>query len=138
MIEPVFEIFAQEFRVDDIAVVRQGEIARIVTEQERLDVLHPAASGRRVADVADGHRALQRGEFLLVEDLGHQASALDAAERTLFIHRDNPGTLLPAVLQRMESVIGQRSSIRHPVDTEDPALLVQFAVADHFFPHVIR
>ena len=37
----VFEVAAQQLRIDDIAVVRQREIARVVAEEERLDILMP-------------------------------------------------------------------------------------------------
>ena len=128
----VFEVAAQQLRIDDIAVMRQREVARVVAEEERLDILHAAASGRGVTHMADGRGTFQRGEFRLVENLRHQPSALDAAERAALVHRDDAGPLLPAVLQGVETVIGQRRGVRHSVDAEHPALLVQFTVADHF------
>ena len=128
----VFEVAAQQLRIDDVAVVRQREIARVVTEKERLDVLNAAAAGRGVTHVADGHRTFQGRQLLFVENLGHQSLALDAAEGAVLIHRNDAGTLLPAVLQGVEAVVSQRRGVRHPVDAEHPALLVQFAVADHF------
>lgn len=123
----VLKVVAQEFRIDDVPVVRHGEIARIVTEKERLHVLDAAASGRRVAHVADGHVAAQRSELLLVEDLGNQAVALDAAERAV-VHGHDSGALLSAMLQCVEAVIGQRRGIGHPEDAEHAALLMQLAV----------
>ena len=128
----VLEMAAQQFRIDDVTVMRQCEIARIVAEKERLDILHAAAPGRGIAHMADSRRPFQGSKFLLVENLGHQPLALDVAEGAVLIHRDDAGTLLPAVLQGMKAVVSQRRGVRHPVDAENPALLVQFAVADHF------
>ena len=123
---------AQQLRIDDVAVVRQREIARVVTEKERLDILHAAASGSGIAHMADSRRPFQSSKFLLVENLGHQSPTLDAVKSAVLIHRDDAGPLLPTVLQGMKPVVGQRRGVRHPVDAENPALLVQFAVADHF------
>ena len=97
----------QQIRVDDVAVVRQGEVARIVAEKKGLDILQTTASGRRIAYVTDSHRTVKRGEFLLVEDLGHQSAPLDAAELSLVVDRNDTGPLLPAVLQGVQPVIGQ-------------------------------
>ena len=124
----VLEILAQQLRVDDVAVVRQGEVARVVAEEEGLDVLRTAAARGRIAHVADGHAAAQGGELRLVEDLGHQSGSLDAAEVLPGVDGHDAGALLPAVLQGVESVVGQRGRIGHPVDTEDAALLVQLAL----------
>ena len=132
----VFEVGAQQGRIDDIAVVRHREIARIVAEQERLDILDAAASGRRIAHMADRHVAAQRGELRLVEHLRHQSVTLDAAEYAV-VRRHDSGPLLSAVLQRMQTVIGQRRGVRHAEDAEHPALLMQLAVTNqlhHLMP----
>ena len=133
----VLEVLAQQVRIDDVAVVRQGEVTRIVAEEERLHVLDAAASGRRVAHVADGHAAAERRELRLVEHLGHQTAPLDAAQPAVVTHGHDAGPLLPAVLQRMQAVVGQRSGIGHAVDAEHAALLVQLPVVDllHLLHH---
>ena len=51
----VLQVVAQQIRIDDISVVGQCEITRIMMEQKRLYILRSAASGRRVADMTDSH-----------------------------------------------------------------------------------
>ena len=80
----VLEVNTQQRRIDDIAVVRHREIARVVAEKERLHVLDATTAGGGIAHMPDGHVALERREVSLAEHLGHQAAALDAAERRVF------------------------------------------------------
>ena len=129
----VLQILAQQARIDDVAVVGQREIARVVTEQKRLHVLDTAASGGRIAHMADGRISLERRQFRLVEHLGHQSAALDAAESSPFVDGHDTRALLSAVLQRMQAVIAQRCSVGHPEDAEHTALLMQLPVAN--LPH---
>ena len=124
----VFEVEPQLGRIDDVAVVGQREVARVVVEEEGLDVLQAAAPRRRVADVADGHAALQPGELLALEDLRHEPAALVAAKLARVIDADDTAPLLPAVLQRMQPVVGQRGGLLGTVDAEHAALLVELPV----------
>ena len=50
---------AQLLRVDQVAVVPDGDLAVRAVDQDRLRVLEPALAGRGVAHVADGARAGQ-------------------------------------------------------------------------------
>ena len=87
----------------------------------------------------DGHVALERREVSLAEHLGHQAAALDAAERRVPVDGHDTGTLLTAVLQGMQAIIGQRRSVLDSEDAEHPALLMQLAVANlphHHYPTI--
>ena len=59
-------------RVDEVAVVGERDLAP-VGAPDRLRVLPRVGARRRVADVADGHVALQRAQLLLVEDLVDEA-----------------------------------------------------------------
>ena len=131
----VLQILAQQGRIDDVAVVGQREIARVVTEQKRLHVLDATASGGRIAHMADGRISLERRQFRLVEHLGHQSAALDAAESSPFVDGHDTRTLLSAVLQRMQAVIAQRCSVGHPEDAEHTALLMQLPVANLLHRH---
>ena len=58
--------------VREVAVVGEGHLVAI-RAVERLGVLPPVRAGGRVAHVADGHRADERPQLGLVEDLGHEA-----------------------------------------------------------------
>lgn len=121
-----FEIVGELPRIDEIAVVRQSEIARLVAEKERLHVVQTAAARGRIADVSYAHAASERCEFALVEDLAHQSLTALSAQCALVVHADDAASLLSAVLQRMQTVIDYRRSIMHAVYSENSALLVQF------------
>ena len=61
------------------------------------------------------------------KDLRHQAHALVDGERTFRpLRRYNACTLLPAVLQGKETVIGNARSLRMAEDGEDAALVSGF------------
>ena len=118
---------AQLHGVDEVAVVGQCEVARAVHEQERLHVVDAAAARGRVADMTDRHVAGQRFDIVLVEHLGHQAFALDAMEDTV-VDAHDAAAFLAAVLQRVESVVGERSRIFNAENTEHAALFVDRSV----------
>ena len=88
-------------RVDQVAVVGERELAPVVAP-DRLRVLPGAAAGRRVADVADRHVALQRAQLLLVEDLVDEALVAHRHDVAALAGGD-PGRLLAAVLERVEA-----------------------------------
>ena len=66
------ELGVQLDGVDEVAVVGERDLAHVRTP-DGLRVLPRAGARGRVADVADGHVALQRAQLLLVEDLGDEA-----------------------------------------------------------------
>ena len=75
-IEPcAHQLVAQLGGVHQVAVVADAELAVRALDEQRLRVLDPARAGGRVADVADGDVAGQRGELGLVEDVGDLAHA---------------------------------------------------------------
>ena len=63
-------------RIGEIAVVGDGEAAGIDVGEERLHVLERRLAGRRVAVVADRHRALEAADDVgLVEVVADEAEA---------------------------------------------------------------
>ncbi len=70
------EFFAELGGVDEIAVVRDRELAAVGIDDERLGVLGRAGPGGRVAHVADGASALELIEVVHLEDLRDKAHAL--------------------------------------------------------------
>ena len=126
----VFQFSTQLVGVDDVAVVGQGEIARMVPEEEGLDVFDPAAARRGVADMADGAVARELGQMGAVEDLGHQAQALDTAQLTVLAHRNDATAFLSPVLERVQGVIGQFSGMGNSPDAKYATFFVK--TADHF------
>ena len=119
------ELVAQLARVDEIAVVRDGDLSVRAVDQERLRVLELALAGRRVARVADGRCGRQRLERRLVERLGDLAHA--ARTRIRFaVGGGDAGALLAAVLERVEAEVGEVGGLGMSEDAEDAALVFEF------------
>ena len=102
----------------------------MVPEEEGLDVFDPAAARRRITDVADGAIARKLGQMRAVEDLGHQAQALDTAQLTVLAHRNDATAFLSPVLERVQGVIGQFSGMGNSPDAKYATFFVK--TADHF------
>lgn len=105
--------------------MRKGEIAGIVTEKERLDIVQTATAGGGITDVAHGHGALQSREICLVEYFRHKTFAFDASEIPVIIDGNDTAAFLAPVLERMESIIDQIGGIRNPINSEDAAFLAK-------------
>ncbi len=121
----LFEETSELVRVDDVAVMRQREVARVVVENERLHVVYSPAARRGVSHVADGRRAGERFEFLFGENLAHQPQPLYMVQLSVVEGRYS-AALLPAVLQVVQPVICERRGVGHSENAEHSALLVQF------------
>ena len=126
----VLQVVAQQIRVDDIPVMGQCEITRVMMEQKRLYILRSAATGRRITDMTDGHIARKICQLSFVEHLRNKSFAPDTPHRPFLRNAYDTAPLLPAVLQGVESVIGQAGRVGHSHDAENAALLVQLPVAD--------
>ena len=90
---------------------------------QRLGIAQIAGAGRRVAGMADGHVAHQIVQDLAVKDLGHEPHALVFTE-LLAVAGHEARAFLAAMLQRVQSVIGQLGGIRMPEDTEHTAVML--------------
>ncbi len=75
--------------------------------------------------MADGAIARKLGQMGAVEDLGHQAQALDTAQLTVLAHGDDATAFLSPVLERMQGVIGQFSGMGNSPDAKHTAFLVK-------------
>ena len=81
-IEPFgLEFLAELGGVDEIAVVRDRDLAAACVHDERLRVFDRARSGRRISHVADGSGACDALKSFRRENLGHEAHALVDCER---------------------------------------------------------
>src|SRR2546421_339626 len=116
---------AQGLAVREVAVVGDGDAAELrMFDDDGLGVLEPVRSGRRVARVTQCEVAGQTFERLGVEGLRHQAHVLVHPESLAIAGRD-PGALLPAVLQRIESEVRQVGDVlTGRVDAEQAAFFV--------------
>ena len=94
------------------------------TENERLDVVGAARTGSGVTHMADRPVSLQTFDFTFVaEHLGQQTRSAMTDEMTIII-RDNAGAFLTAVLQRMQTEVGESGGVRVAPNAEDTAFLV--------------
>ena len=108
--------------VDEVAVVGQRDLAP-VGAPDGLGVLPRVRAGRRVADVADGHAALERAQLLLVEDLVDEALVAHRHDVAVLGGRD-AGGLLAAVLERVEREVGEPGDLLLRREYAEDAALV--------------
>ena len=118
----------QRLGVDQVAVVAEGEGVGADVAVDGLGVAPVARPGRRVAVVADGQVAGQRGQGAVVEGVGHEAHVLDHRDGLAVADR-HAGRLLAAVLQGVEPQVGEVGHrLAGGVDAEDAAGLVRGVV----------
>src|SRR6202171_5700919 len=130
----LFQITPQLLGIDQVAVVRDGDLTGGGARHHRLRVGEDGLPRRRVAGVADGRRAGQAGDGSLVEDVGDQAHGLVQVDG-LAVPAGDAGRLLPAVLQRVDAEIAQVRRLGVGVDAENAALVVKLIVADERESH---
>ena len=92
------QLVAQRRRVDDVAVVGEGQRAVHRLDEERLDVALVRRPGRRVPGVADRVVAGQRLQRLVGEDVRHEPGLL-VDPGPVAVADGDAGGLLAAVLQ---------------------------------------
>src|SRR5262245_60673448 len=98
----VFQLFAQYFSVDQIAVMRDCDGPLRVFDDKRLNIFQMTLAGRRVTIVTDCPRALQSLDNVLVEDIRNQTH-LPMGNKSLSIRRNNAARFLASVLERIKS-----------------------------------
>ena len=128
------ELAAHLVRVGQIAVVADGEPAELEIGEERLHVAQRDLTGRRVADMADSGTSAQACDHLLgaeiVADLAHPAVGIEL----LAVIGDDPGRLLPAMLQRVQAERSKRRSVGVAIHTEDAAFVVEVVRIERIGP----
>ena len=67
------ELVAQDGGIDQIAVVRHGDLSAEAIDHERLRVFQRARAGRRITRMSESARALQTFQLLRAEYLRNQA-----------------------------------------------------------------
>ena len=111
-------------RIDEVAVVADGNLAVGAVNHERAGVAEPAPARRRVPHVADGHRSDEAAERHFVErvvDVRHGARHVDLTA----VRRGDTCALLPAVLQRVQAKVGHVGRFGVTEDAKDAALLMK-------------
>ncbi len=97
--------------VDEVAVVAERDTgARGGVAEHRLGVLPGGGAGCRVTAVPDRDVAFHGGQGLLVEHLADQAQVFEH-QHLGAVGDGDPGSLLPAVLQCVEAVVGELGNV---------------------------
>ncbi len=101
------ELIAKLIGIAEIAVVREGELALLMVDLDRLTVCAVVASRRAVADVTDRHGRLGKAcKPFWCEDLTDQSEVLVRTKDAVIVDHD-AAALLPSVLEGVEPVIGK-------------------------------
>ena len=120
----VLEVAAQAHAVGEVAVVAQRHVAVVEAEDERLDVVGGAGAGGGVVHMADGLVSGEPADLAFVaEHLGQQAKAAMADQMAIVVRHD-AGALLAAMLQGVESEIGETGGVGVAPDAENSAFFV--------------
>ena len=119
---------AQGVKVDQCAVVGQGNDHVVDHGEVRLRGLPALGTRRAVAAVAAGHLARHGGEVRVGEDLRNQAQIL-ADEDGLAVAHGDAGGVLAAVLQGPQAKVGDAGHVAAGCpDAKDAALLMELVV----------
>ena len=132
----MLELAAPVGGVGEIAIVADGDFALVAIDHDGLGVEDGFVAGGGIAGVADGAVA---GE--LCEDAGDE-NFLDFAHGAVDVEivavaGDDPGGLLAAVLQRVETEIGEVGGFGMAEDAEDTTFVVEVIVLDDFQIHEV-
>ena len=122
-------------RVRQVAVVRQGEIALVAVDNDRLRVQNRTLAGSRVSGVADRSVAGKTRQCFGSENLLHQAHALDDLEMRS-VAGGNSRRFLAAVLQGVKAQVRQFRCLGMAEYTHHAAMVVEMFVIDEKAPHV--
>lgn len=109
----VIESLAQRRGIDEIAVVSHADTVRAV-DVEGLSFSIRTAAGGGVSQVAEAHEAGKVGHAgAVLEDLGGHTVALALVEATTGTAADYSGSVLPAMLEKVEGIVHlDRSRLR--------------------------
>ena len=125
----MFERAAQLAGVGEIAVVRQRQLALVAIDDDGLRVDQRSVAGGGVARVADGGGAGQPREHRGLKDFLHQAHAFFEMQRGA-VGGDDAGGFLAAMLQGVESQIGELGGFGMAEDAADTAVIVKVIVVE--------
>ena len=118
----VFEFFAEDGGVGQIAVMGDGDLAAGAVHGKGLGIPEVGAAGGGVAGVADGAVADEVVEDFAIENLGDEAHAVVLVEAAI-VAGDYAGAFLPPVLEGVKAVISEFGGIRMSENAEDTAIM---------------
>ncbi len=118
-----FDALAQHAGVHQVAVVGHGHGAAGIVRHEGLHVLQVAGAEGGIAHVADAAAALDPGELVRLEDVGHEPDAAMRGEGAI-VGAADARAFLAAVLQRIEAEVDEIGRFRVSIHAEDAAFML--------------
>ena len=125
----MLESAAQLGGVGEIAVVRQGQLAFIAIDDDRLRIHQRRVARGGVARVSDGSRSREARQDLRLENFLHEAHALLEMQVDA-IGRDDARRFLAAMLKSIETQIGELGGFEMAEDASDTAVIVKMIVVE--------
>ena len=122
------ELVTQAVAVGQVAVVRDRQGALVALDVEGLRILTSSVARGRIAGVADRHVPGKLFELRFAENLVDQAGRL-VREDVHAVAGTDAGALLAAVLQRIETQIGEVRGLGVAEDGKDAAFVVEAVAA---------
>ena len=133
------EVAPERQPVGQVAVVADRQAAGREFGEQGLDVAQDGFAGRRIADVADRHPALQPADRLLFREVVADQTETTLGMEARAVEAHDAGRFLAAMLKRMEPERRQGRGILMADDAENPALLAQPVVRVRcLLEHVVR
>ncbi len=115
----------QRLRIGEIAIVRDGEAARVQLREERLHIAQHGLAGRGVAHMADGRGAGQALDRALLGKMVADESQSALAVKAAAVKGDDARRLLAAMLERMQAQRGDRRGVGEIEDAKDAAIFAK-------------
>jgi hypothetical protein len=112
------ETAADLHRIDQIAVVNDGQRPHRGLDDDRLGVEQRARAGGRIAGVAYCPLAVEPGKCATTEDVGHMTHT-PVEMYPLPVPGDDAGALLAPVLKSVEAQIGEVGRVFVVIDAKD-------------------
>ena len=120
-----FQFVAKYRGVDQVTIVRHGDLAAKAIYHEGLRVFQGARSGGGITSMAQRARPFQPLQLFRAEDLRDEPHvAMQLEGRSGAVARDDAGAFLPAMLEREEAVIREHSGVGMAEDRENPAFVL--------------
>ena len=119
------QLVTQLARVDQVAIVGDGNLPVAAVDEEWLRVFDRAVAGRGIARVADRQMTAETVDRLFREGVGDLAHAACQPHALAVAGRD-AGAFLSAVLQRVQTERGQGGGLGVAEDPKNAALVFKF------------
>src|SRR6185312_8466896 len=122
--------------VHQVPVMGQSDHALIAVDHNGLSVEHGRIAAGRVARMSDGNVAGEASKRFLSEDIGDKSHGLVHLQASA-VRRNDACGLLPAVLQLMQSEVGERGGLGVRVYGHHTTFVFEFVATLHTARHLL-